>query len=75
MNYPSINDEVELLRRLKAQESWTNAQVAISMTAFGWTIGEVTVNDWLDGRRRPGEAHREYIRRYLLMHYYTVTLV
>jgi len=74
MNYPSINDEVELLRRLKAQEVWTNAQVATSMTAFGWTIGEDLVEDWLDGRNRPGESHREYIRRYLLMHYYTVTL-
>lgn len=74
MNYPSIRDEVELIRRLKAQEDWTNAQLATSMTAEGWTIGENLVNDWLDGRSKPSEYHREYIRLYLLNHYYGVTL-
>ena len=74
MNYPSIRDEVELIRRLKAQEGWTDAQLATSMTAEGWTISEDMVNDWLEGRSKPGESHREYIRLYLLMHYYTVTL-
>lgn len=74
MNYPSIRDEVELIRRLKAQEVWTNAQLATSMTAEGWTISEDLVNDWLDGRSKPGESHREYIKRYLLNHYYGVTL-
>lgn len=75
MNQPSILDEIELLRRCKTQATITNATLATSMTAFGWTWTEEFLTDLFEGRAKPDEEQREYIRRYLLTRYYDATTV
>jgi len=74
MNQPEIKDAVELLRRYKTQKSWTDAQLATSMTAFGWTWTETHVAALFRGTMKPSEEEREYIKRYLLSRYYVETL-
>lgn len=74
MNQPEIINEIELLRRYKAQKAWTNAQLATSMTALGWTWAEAFVAALLMGTLKPSEEQREYIKRYLLSRYYVETL-
>jgi len=74
MNQPEIKDAVELLRRYKTQKSWTDAQLATSMTAFGWTWTETHVATLFRGTMKPSEEEREYIKRYLLSRYYVETL-
>lgn len=75
MNQPEIKDAVELLRRYKTQKSWTNAQLATSMTTLGWTWSEVLIATLFRGTMKPSEEEREYIKRYLLSRYYVETLV
>jgi len=75
MNQPEIKDAVELLRRYKTQKSWTDAQLATSMTAFGWTWTETHVAALFRGTMKPSEEKCEYIKRYLLSRYYVETLV
>jgi len=74
MNMPEIKDEIELLRKFKAQTGFTNAVLATSMTAFGWTILEALLDDWTSGRKQPTAEQKEYIRLYLLNYYYTITI-
>ena len=74
MNQPEIINEVELLRRYQAQKTWTDAQLATSMTAAGWTWGEVQIAGLFAGTLKPSEEQREYIKRYLLNRYYVETL-
>ena len=75
MNQPELMNEVELLRRYKAQKNWTNAQLATSMTAFGWTWTEVYIAALFKGTMKPSEDKREYIKRYLLSAYEDETLL
>ena len=74
MNVPEILHAVELLRRYKAQKGYTSAQLATNMTSWGWTWTETFVDDLLEGRAKPSEEQREFIRRYLLTRYYSETL-
>ncbi len=74
MNQPEIKDAVELLRRYKTQKSWTNAQLATSMTTLGWTWSEVLIAALFRGTMKPSEEKREYIKRYLLSRYNVETL-
>lgn len=74
MNQPEIKDAVELLRRYKTQKSWTDAQLATSMTAFGWTWTEMHIVGLFRGTMKPSEEEREYIKRYLLSRYYVENL-
>jgi len=75
MNQPEIKDAVELLRRYKTQKSWTDAQLATSMTTLGWTWSEVLIAALFRGTMKPSEEKKEYIKRYLLSRYYVETLV
>jgi len=75
MNQPEIKYAVELLRRYKTQKSWTDTQLATSMTAFGWTWTETHVATLFRGTMKANEEEREYIKRYLLSRYYIETLV
>jgi len=75
MNQPEIKDTVELLRRYKTQKSWSNATLATSITAFGWTWTATFVATLFRGTMKPSEEEREYIKRYLLSRYYVETLV
>ena len=74
MNQPEIKAPIELLRRYKTQKSWTDAQLATSMTALGWTWGEEFVATLFRGTMKPSEEQCEYIKRYLLSRYYVETL-
>ena len=74
MNQLEIINEVELLRHYKAQKAWTDAQLATSMTATGWTWTETFVAGLFAGTLKPNEEQREYIKRYLLDAYYGETL-
>ena len=74
MNQPEIKDAVELLRRYKTQKSWTDAQLATSMTTLGWTWTEGFVAALFRGTIKSSEEGREYIKRYLLSRYYVETL-
>lgn len=74
MNQPEILNEVELLRRYKAQKGYSNAQLATDMTLLGWTWLDAFVAGLLAGRRKPSAEQNEYIRRYLLTRYCDETL-
>lgn len=74
MNMPEILNEVELLRRYKAQKGYSNAELATDMTALGWTWLEAFVANLLTGKKRASTEQNEYIRRYLLTRYYGETL-
>lgn len=74
MNQPSLLDEVLLLRKYQEQKSWTNAQLATSMTTYGWTWLEALIAEYFLGTQKPDEEHRTYIRRYLLNRYFVEAL-
>jgi len=74
MNQPEIKDAIELLRRYKTQKSWTDAQLATSMTTLGWTWTETHVGALFKGTMKPSEEQCEYIKRYLLSRYYVEAL-
>lgn len=74
MNQPEIKDPIQLLRRYKTQKSWTDAQLATSMTVLGWTWTETFVANLFKGTMKPSEEQGEYIKRYLLTRYYVETL-
>lgn len=74
MNQPEILNEVELLRRYKAQKGYSNAELATDMTLLGWTWSETFVASLLAGKKRPSIEQNEYIRHYLLNRYYGETL-
>ena len=75
MNQPEIKDAVQLLRRYKTQKSWTDAQLATSMTTLGWTWSGVLIAALFRGTMKPSEEKKEYIKRYLLSRYYVENLV
>lgn len=74
MNQPEILNEVELLRRYKAQKGYSNAELASDMTLLGWTWLEAFVADLLAGKKKASTEQNEYIQRYLLNRYYGETL-
>jgi len=74
MNQPEILNEVELLRRYRAQKGYSDAELAADMTLLGWTWLEAFVADLLAGKKRASAGQNEYIRCYLLNRYYGETL-
>jgi len=75
MNQPALLDEIELLRRYSIQKSWSNAQLATSMTAFGWQWTERFVAALFAGTMKASGDKRDYIKRYLLSSYEGEVLV
>jgi len=69
MNQPPLLDEVELLRKYKEQKDWSNAQLAMSMTAFGWSWSESYMVALFKGTMKPNDEKRDFIQRYLLSSY------
>ncbi|MBA7471409.1 hypothetical protein ES707_06715 [subsurface metagenome] len=69
MNFPKIMDTLHLLRVYKTQKSWTDAQLAASMTAFGWDWNESYLTSLFAGRLKLDENKKEYIKLYLLNSY------
>lgn len=74
MNIPNIKDEVYQLRIYKEKKSWTDAQLATSMTSFGGSWTEGFLSNLFKGKITPSEYHRQFIRQYLLNQYMNESL-
>lgn len=74
MNYPEIMDTTYLLQNYKTQKSWSNATLATSLTAFGWTWAESYLASVFAGRSKLDENKIEYIKLYLLDRYSKETI-
>lgn len=71
---PLLKDELTLLRRYQQQKSWTDAQLATDMTAYGWTWNEANVAALMIGRMALSDRQKGFVRNYLLNSYYDETL-
>jgi len=71
-NFPTISDIVEQLSMHKKKQSWSNAQVATSLNAFGWNGVwiESHVASLLAGRVKVTDREKEFFERYLLSAFY-----
>jgi len=69
MNYPEIMNVVYRLRLYKTQKSWSNAQLATDLEAFGWTWPESYVAALFVGNIKPDESKKHFIELYLLDRY------
>lgn len=74
MGYPSTRPELERLRRYQQQKSWTNAQLATDLTAYGWMWNEHEVEMLMKGITKLSDAKKKYINDYLLDAYFDETL-
>lgn len=69
MNYPEIMNVVYRLRLYKTQKSYSNAQLAADLTAFGWDWSEAYVASLFAGKAKLDESKKHFIELYLLDRY------
>jgi len=74
MDYPEIMNVVYRLRLYKTQKSYSNAQLATDLTAFGWDWPESYVAALFVGNAKPDESKKHFIELYLLDRYSKETL-
>ncbi|MBA7654078.1 hypothetical protein ES703_61953 [subsurface metagenome] len=71
MIQPEVFDEIELLRRYKAQKTYSDSQLGVEMREIDgdmWTPGYLA--KIFAGRIRVGEEEREFMRNFLAIKYY-----
>ena len=71
---PRVFDEIELLRRYKAQKNYSDSVLAIAMTEAGGEWSATYLARLFAGKAKPGPGQREFIRDFLLSKYYWETL-
>lgn len=70
MNYPDIVNIIEQLRKHKAKEGYSDAQLVTQLDAFGWTWQESHISSLLEGRKHPTASEQIFFRGYLLNKFY-----
>ena len=62
-------DTVEMLRLHQEKEGYSHAQLADTLTIFGWTWNATHVGDLIAGRVKPTNEEKQFFVRYLLSYY------
>ena len=62
-------DTVEMLRLHQLKEGYSNAQLADTLTIFGWTWNEGFVQLLMAGKVKPTNEQKQFFVRYLLSYY------
>ena len=75
MNYPEILNMVYLLRMYKTKKSYSNAQLATDLTAFGWDWSEAYIAALFVGNAKLDESKKRFVELYLLDRYSKEELV
>jgi len=75
MNYPEIMNVTYLLQRYKTQKSYSNAQLATDLSAFGWDWSEAYIAGVFAGKQSLDESKKNFVNLYLLDRYSKEELV
>ena len=70
MNFPTIPNTIEMLRRHKLKQGYTDAQLATDLALFGWTWQESRIADLMTGRSKPTADEAAFFRLYLLRRFH-----
>lgn len=69
-NFPVISNILEMLRRFKGKKSWSNSDLATSLTTWGgWSITERHLDALFSGRTKMTSEDKEFFKLYLLNAY------
>ena len=71
---PALLDPLTLLRRYQQQKSWSNAQLATDMTAYGWTWNTHNIDILMKGIIKLSDHQKEFVKNYLLNSYHDEAL-